>query len=244
MVSQATRLCSRRQRTSGVYSLAEPALVIHGRSNDGMTIGLQRPVVSLGSLPDNDVVVNEPGVSPRHAEVARTETGFYLRDLGSAGGTFVNMHDIGNTQHLLRDGDRIRLDDSSSFIVFRAGTGAVKRPDNRVDDSLHAREVATPPEVPAGSPSDEVYEETVRLTVDAEGYFHQMINFVAELRNMPQLRLLGNSHSAEILLGMREPLPLRQVLGQIQGVAQVSVPEEMTPAPTGDHRALAVRIAE
>lgn len=63
---------------------------------------------TVGRASTNDVVVIDPSVSRLHAVVERYPTGFCLRDLGSANGTFVNGERvIGEVR--LRTGDEIRL---------------------------------------------------------------------------------------------------------------------------------------
>ena len=67
---------------------------------------------SLGRATTNDVVVlNDPTVSRLHAVIERYPTGFCVRDLGSANGTFVNGEPVkGETR--LRTGDELRLGNS------------------------------------------------------------------------------------------------------------------------------------
>ena len=86
--------------------------------------------------------------------------------------------------------------------------------------------------------ADEVYEGTVRLVVETDGYAKEVISFVSELRQNPQLRLLRLVASQyrdgmDIWLGLREPLPLRSILSQIEGVAQVTTLDE--PTDEGEH---------
>ena len=50
-------------------------LVVDGGPNDGRTIILAKSTVSMGRLADNDLVVNEPAVSRRHAEITHSEAG-------------------------------------------------------------------------------------------------------------------------------------------------------------------------
>ena len=84
-------------------------LVVDGGPTDGRTIILRKPVISMGRLPDSDLVVNEPTVSRRHAEIRRTDTGYYLADLNTHNGTYVNGRNIGIEPCLLKEGDRISL---------------------------------------------------------------------------------------------------------------------------------------
>jgi DNA-binding NarL/FixJ family response regulator len=67
---------------------------------------------TMGRATSNDVVVLlDPSVSRLHAVVERYPTGFCLRDLGSANGTFLNGERV-MTEVRLRAGDEIRLGNS------------------------------------------------------------------------------------------------------------------------------------
>jgi len=55
-----------------------------------------------------DLVLADPEVSRRHAEVVVSGEGLVIRDLGSTNGTHVNDRPI-DGPHPLRGGDRIRL---------------------------------------------------------------------------------------------------------------------------------------
>ncbi len=57
--------------------------------DQGATWEIDRDVVRLGTLPDNDIVLNDRAVSRRHAEIVRTRDGVLLRDAGSTNGTHV-----------------------------------------------------------------------------------------------------------------------------------------------------------
>lgn len=63
--------------------------------------------VFVGRDPDNDLCVDGDGMSRQHCVIEPHESGWILRDLGSRNGTFVNGARI--SEHLLLDGDRIRL---------------------------------------------------------------------------------------------------------------------------------------
>lgn len=49
----------------------------------------EQDVIHIGALASGDVVLSDPTVSRRHAEVVRSREGVLLRDLGSTNGTFV-----------------------------------------------------------------------------------------------------------------------------------------------------------
>ena len=64
--------------------------------------------IVLGSSADCDVQLDEPGVSPRHAEIRLIDgKSLLLRDLGSETGTLLNGERVIET--LLGSGDEIRI---------------------------------------------------------------------------------------------------------------------------------------
>jgi hypothetical protein len=108
--------------------------------------------------------------------------------------------------------------------------------ENSQDAGLNSSpaDVSEPPisQAPAPSPSvsdnGDIYEGTVRLTVSTLGSVSHLINFVSELRQNSQfrlLRLVANQHQEgmDVWLGLREPLPLRSALKEMKGVSKVTV---------------------
>jgi len=62
----------------------------------------------LGSSPECDIRLEEPGVAPKHAEIRLLEgKSLQLRDLGSDAGTLLNG--VAVTETLLGSGDEIRI---------------------------------------------------------------------------------------------------------------------------------------
>ena len=74
-------------------------------------------------------------------------------------------------------------------------------------------------------PKAEIYEGTVRVKVEIGGQVRSIIDFVATLRHdsrMRLLRMVGNPpHNVVIWLSLREPMPLGQILDQMEAVAEV-----------------------
>jgi Protein of unknown function (DUF3662)/FHA domain len=95
-----------------------PWLDIEGRQQP-----LTAAVTTLGRDASADIVLDDPGVSRRHAEVRISNDGPHLqvvvRDLGSTNGTYLNGDQVGSEQ--LRDGDRLTMGRSS--IVFHLDGG-------------------------------------------------------------------------------------------------------------------------
>jgi Protein of unknown function (DUF3662)/FHA domain len=77
-------------------------------------ISITRAPVTIGRLSSNDVVLSDPNVSRRHAELRRNGERWILVDLGSTNGTSVNGN-LGR-EHQLDDGDRLAF--GTSELVF------------------------------------------------------------------------------------------------------------------------------
>ena len=87
------------------------------RLQNGVSYALAKPSVTIGRLPECDVVVDDPGASRQHARIRRTESGFVLTDLGSTNSTMVNGEPI--QEHVLEHGDRITIGETE--LEFRSG---------------------------------------------------------------------------------------------------------------------------
>ncbi|MEO8680085.1 MAG: FHA domain-containing protein [Vicinamibacterales bacterium] len=77
--------------------------------------------VQIGRLPDNDIVVDNAGVSGRHARVFKQGDQVVIEDLKSTNGTFINNKPI--TSAALKDGDRI-LVGKHTIVYDRSGGDA------------------------------------------------------------------------------------------------------------------------
>jgi len=101
----------------------------------GDAVGKQFPMIAertiLGRHPNCQVVLNSSVVSRQHAQVLESHGTFYIEDLRSRNGTFLNEQKIsGRTE--LHDGDQIRLCDVVlNFVLFPSVTKMPIRPENR-----------------------------------------------------------------------------------------------------------------
>jgi serine phosphatase RsbU (regulator of sigma subunit) len=91
---------------------------------------LTKPVVTIGRRPDRDVIISEPRVSRTHAQIEQRGSDYYIVDLGSSHGTFVNGQPIQEMR--LQNGDRIEPGcTGNSYIIFKDGKLAAALPDSR-----------------------------------------------------------------------------------------------------------------
>jgi hypothetical protein len=85
----------------------------------GAQIALRKETTVIGRNPDNDVVAGEKFVSRRHCAVVKKGGIFYLEDLQSSNGTFVNGVRIGESVRL-RNNDTIALGRTSRAYLFQS----------------------------------------------------------------------------------------------------------------------------
>lgn len=91
-----------------------PSLSLMNDGSPVKTLAVERRI-RIGRQSDNDLVINDPGVSRHHAEVINHNGTCTLHDLGSTNGTYVNGSVV--SEHALRDGDRISV--GSTVVEFR-----------------------------------------------------------------------------------------------------------------------------
>lgn len=101
----------------------------------GESVGKQFPLIAertiVGRHPTCQIILNSNVVSRQHAQVLESHGTFYIEDLRSRNGTFVNERKIaGRTE--LNDGDQIRLCDVvMNFVMFPSATQFPPPPQQR-----------------------------------------------------------------------------------------------------------------
>jgi pSer/pThr/pTyr-binding forkhead associated (FHA) protein len=84
----------------------------------GVIYSLEGHVVSIGRDNEAQIQIMDQGVSRRHAEIFAVGEMYFIRDLGSRNGTYVNEERI--SEELLREGDRVRI--GQTTLVFEDRT--------------------------------------------------------------------------------------------------------------------------
>jgi hypothetical protein len=100
--------------------MSNAKLKINEFGQEPLEIEIKSGLITLGRAPDNAVaLVSDSNVSRYHAEIERRGDNFYLVDLNSRNGTFVNDEPI-EGERRLQDSDKISLggDDSIIEILF------------------------------------------------------------------------------------------------------------------------------
>jgi pSer/pThr/pTyr-binding forkhead associated (FHA) protein len=81
-------------------------LVKHG-PNAGSTFLLESDLTTAGRGTDSDVFLDDVTVSRKHAELRRRDDGWFVHDVGSLNGTYVNRERVDVTK--LASGDELQI---------------------------------------------------------------------------------------------------------------------------------------
>lgn len=177
---------------------------------------------TVGRAPGNSVVLNDREVSKEHAIVSHERGEWFLRDLQSANGTFVNGRRI--TELKLRDGDELLL--GSTRLTFRSAAAAA------TDARTHVTLIASEPALIASAPVEE--DRGFRPAGDIS-------SIDALRRDYEKLRIAHQFHRE--VGGVRDP---RVILNKVLDVAFDLLPADngvimMKDSAVGQLRVVAVK---
>ncbi|HMQ33520.1 MAG TPA: winged helix-turn-helix domain-containing protein [Chloroflexaceae bacterium] len=100
-----------------------PKLMIKRQDGQYRELDWDRELITIGRDGANDIVIDHPLASRRHARLERTDEGYAVRDLESTNGTFVNQERVEDLCHL-HNQDQIIIADT--VIVFQDPEATVK----------------------------------------------------------------------------------------------------------------------
>lgn len=137
MVSAPTRNASAEQmptrveipKTEGTAQVEAPVgaapprlhITVSGRETRVHT--LTQAEITFGRVSTNEIVIDNPDISRRHARLVKIENGYQIEDLGSSNGTYVNGERI-SAPRILQPGDQVRLGQSVEFTYEHQGVAA------------------------------------------------------------------------------------------------------------------------
>jgi hypothetical protein len=86
-----------------------PMLIVYEGKLAGQRWVIDQSQMVIGRGSDADVRLPERAVSRHHAQIKRGKDGYFLHDLGSKNGTYVNGENVCDRPYHLRDGDEIQI---------------------------------------------------------------------------------------------------------------------------------------
>lgn len=116
-----------------------PKLILKFDNRDLQACTLDAHPISIGRLPDNTIVVDNPTVSGRHARVFREGDYYVVEDLKSTNGTFINEKPV--ARHTLVDGDLILI--GKHAVTFSVDGGG-EAPDARRAAGGYVQDIGGP----------------------------------------------------------------------------------------------------
>lgn len=100
-------------------------LTIRSGPQAGMDLDVDRPSVRIGRGSGSDLIIQDNQASRQHAEISRQGNQYFIRDLGSTNGTFVNGQRISGMQPL-EPGDQVRIGETN--MGFQAAPAVAATP--------------------------------------------------------------------------------------------------------------------
>ncbi len=118
-VAETMAMPARQGAPAAVGAGPQAELTIESGPDAGHSHRAGDGAVRLGRSPDNDVILRDPATSGHHARLERRGEQFWIVDLGSTNGTFVNGESIQEKQ--LNNGDRLTIGQNAvQFAVIGA----------------------------------------------------------------------------------------------------------------------------
>lgn len=93
-------------------------LLVKRGPNAGSTFLIEKPATVLGRNPDAEVFLDDVTVSRKHAEIRQQGNEFFVHDLGSLNGTYVNGERVDVTK--LASGDEVQIG-KFKLVFFASG---------------------------------------------------------------------------------------------------------------------------
>ncbi len=115
--TQAEPAMTMIMQTERMSSRATGAFLLLQTGHEQQALPIETTIVTIGRGLDNDIILEDTRVSRKHAQLRYRQRRFWLTDLGSTNGTFVNDERI--VERALRDGDRVSL--GGLELIFREG---------------------------------------------------------------------------------------------------------------------------
>jgi len=113
-------------RYSDVFLSKPPVAILRFKDREIGRWEIDRPRLRIGRTPDNDIVIDNLGVSRLHAVIEENKGAYSVKDCESLNGTVVNGERT--PEKTLQDGDEISI--GKHTIVFRVSSGhAVPEPE-------------------------------------------------------------------------------------------------------------------
>ena len=158
---------------------------------------LDGAAVSIGRASDCSIPIKDRYLSRKHAEIIQVGTGWMLKDLGSANGTYLNGSRVERNE-LLKTGDRIRLGDTE--LVFETSGASTDRFVAVRTDESPAPTIAIPVKEISDRPEEQDVARLQTLTLLARELIEdrpmdELFGFITE-------RIMAHLHPSRVAIAL------------------------------------------
>ncbi|MBI4615584.1 MAG: Flp pilus assembly complex ATPase component TadA [Planctomycetes bacterium] len=183
-----------------------PRLIVQNlESGHVRQINLNVPEFTIGKLEDNDLVLTGPGVSRHHATVVQKNGAYFVRDMESANGTFVNGNRLGGEPLGIEDGTAILI--GGFEILFRADRVRRKKEDEKEKEEFPG---TTGPAIARESEADRrVEKEGEEIPLEVRRKIHERLLADKRLKLMDFTKMSeeeARNRTKEVVLAILEEL--------------------------------------
>src|SRR3982750_3915653 len=110
----------------------EPRLAAISGKLKGAIFAIDEDAIVIGRETAANLCIADSSVSRRHSSIEKSDDVFFISDLESLNGTFVN--DVPVKRRELEHGDRIRIGDSQFLFLICGGDGTSKSSEVKIDE--------------------------------------------------------------------------------------------------------------
>lgn len=96
------------------------SFLVISSSGEQRLVSSKKGLLRVGRLPDSEIYLDEPVVSRRHADIYKSNSSYYVKDMGSRNGTLVNGERISQPTEI-SPGDTVAI--GNSQIIFEPTEG-------------------------------------------------------------------------------------------------------------------------
>jgi len=116
-------------------------IIVKLKDREIAEVPLERKTVTIGRDTGNDIHLKNPSVSRQHAKIVRHGGPYYIEDLNSTNGTFVNNRQV-TWRTGLNDNDRITI--GKYTLIFRESARGGKRASQKIVSDMMDATVKVP----------------------------------------------------------------------------------------------------
>ncbi len=204
-----------------------PALQLLTGSLTGQTFELGAEPVLIGRGPRSNIVLGDAGVSTRHATVWTQQERWYVADLGSTNGTFLNGQELtAQKAFALHDGDQLAFGNVQAAFALALSAPGLEEASVEVRDDLSSAPALAADE-PGPSPSATAILSSDVLKPRGSGAEDpQVATLKAEVARLEQAARETAEEQDRALWRLREELAAQDAEQRAQLAARTQAAEE------------------